>query len=108
MGKNFKELDSYPAQRVFLLCEKCGMKNPINGENAARVLQQWMKSELKAHGLSMKLRPVVSSCLGICPEKSVTAALLSNEGEASHFYVLNLKNSQEVFQEILDEVLKDS
>ena len=84
------------------------MKNSLNGENSARVLQQWMKGELKSHGLSQKLRPVVSSCLGVCPEKGVTAALLSNRGEASHFYVLDINNSKELFQEIMDEALKDS
>lgn len=107
MGQNFKELESSPAERIFLLCEKCGMKNMLNGENSARLLQQWMKAELKEKGLSKKLRPVLSSCLGVCPEKSVTAALLSNQGEASHFYVLNIKNSKEVFNEILEEGLRD-
>lgn len=106
MGQEIKQVSFCPSEKVLLLCEKCGSKKLIQGENAARVLQQWMKAELKEKGLKEKLRPVLSSCLGLCPEDRITAGLLNSQGEQARFFVLDLKKNKEGFEEILKVVLE--
>lgn len=65
---------SAPVQETLLLiCEKCGkrmMREP-DAENPAKALQHNLKSEAKAQKLKGILRPVLTSCLDICPEREV-------------------------------------
>lgn len=106
MRQEIKEVEYQVSERLLLLCEKCGSKKLIEGENAALVLQKWMKEEIREGGLKEKLRPVLSSCLGLCPEDRITAGLLSTHGNQPRFFVLDLKKSKEGFAEILKVILE--
>jgi len=78
----------------------------INDENASIIFKKWMKEKLKEKKLQHELRPVLSSCLGVCPENLVTGALIDNAEVSSKFFLLDLNKSKEGFVEILDNLLE--
>lgn len=104
--KSFEEIDSFPSQKILLLCEKCGKKSLVQNQNGAQFLKEKIKAEVKAKNVAQKLRPVLSSCLGVCPENKITAALMSTQGDASHFYLLDVDDPEVLFKEIIDQALK--
>lgn len=70
------ELKKTPApvrETLLLICEKCGKRlaGKSDDENPAKLLQQNLKSEVKARHLKGRVRPVLTSCLDICPEGEV-------------------------------------
>jgi hypothetical protein len=63
-----------PWKTVILLCGKCARKLDGGfGHNNKRSLRAAMHTELKARGLRRQVRLIETRCMGVCPNKAVTA-----------------------------------
>lgn len=68
------------------ICEKCGFKLADDeNENPARQLQKNLKSLISNDKRKREVRAMVSSCLNLCPEGKMAAALADLKGGQIQF-----------------------
>jgi predicted metal-binding protein len=83
-----------PVQRtLILICEKCGSKIATQdqlAENPAVTLRQTLKGEIKQRFPKKTMRAVLTGCLDICPEGSISVAVvaLAPGDQAPCFYTI--------------------
>jgi hypothetical protein len=65
---------------LLLVCLRCAHKQGAVTEDGRTVLRQALRARIAADGA--KLRVVETSCLGLCPEGAITAALGRDLGGA--------------------------
>ncbi len=105
MSKLLSSIKPEHSQRFFLVCEKCGTQSVHHDEiNPAKVIQKLLKEETRLHKTKEKLRPILSSCLGICPENKITALLVESE-KPLRFFMLNEKYTENEISKLHDELI---
>ncbi len=93
-----------PVETFILICEKCGKKLSANDgdESPSRDLQKALKSLAKNGpldgALKSKVRPVVTSCMNICPEGQIAMGVIEF-GKKEHFFTIDLPQNE---NEVLD------
>jgi predicted metal-binding protein len=95
---------------LILICEKCGQKLAKKsglesaGENVARQLHAALKAEIAASGERGSYRAVVASCMNLCPEGLVTAAIAriaAPEPSCCEFYAVEPANIEAACLDLL-------
>ena len=91
--KNIKQVPAPVSDALIMVCEKCGKKvagTDDPDQNPSRQFQKAMKEKVKAKFGKGKVRPVVSSCLDVCPKDEITVAIVRFDGntKASKFYTI--------------------
>jgi predicted metal-binding protein len=94
---------------MIFVCEKCGKKltksdNP--DENPSRIVQKTMKKMCVERFGKKVVRPMVSSCMDVCPEGRITVAIMpqgANPDEAK-FMTFALTEPEKMAKAILDRV----
>lgn len=88
-----RQVPSSVSDALIMICEKCGKK--VAGtddpeQNPSRQLQKMMKDMVKTRFGKGKIRPIVSSCMDVCPKDEVTVAIARFDGrsEGSKFYCI--------------------
>ena len=93
-------------EQLILICEKCGIKlAPPPAENPSRALQQKLKALCKTEISDPLVRPVISGCLGVCPEGEVTIAIAGQKRSLQYFTLTN-PGDPSVTSEILAQITR--
>lgn len=72
------------------------------GEEQGVALRDWLKARLKADGLKGPVLCAKSSCLGVCPRRGTTIAVLPGEGLERRVFVVDDDESREaVYAQVL-------
>src|SRR5262249_36543956 len=80
---------------LLLVCLRCARKQGAMTEDGRTVLRQALRARIAADGAP--LRVVETSCLGLCPEGAITAALGRDLGGIRPlFYTLRADDSAEL------------
>ena len=105
--KNYLKKAESPVKKGFLLvCEKCGKKLAGNSEeNPARTLQKALKEKVKAELPSDTIRPLVSSCMNVCPDGEITLAIVEDQAPHRFFTIPETKTTEE-FDQLWSELKK--
>lgn len=94
----------YPiSDTLILICERCGSKicdDPL--KNPSRELQKNLKAHFKEKGQSKQKRPLVSSCLALCPENEIAIAKISlKESLQNSYFSLAYENEAQATNDVL-------
>ena len=100
------EVKSPVQASLILICEKCAKKLQVQGtetevENLTRKMHKSLKSEIEITGKKGIVRALVSSCLDICPEGKIAAAVIP-VNSPSHFYVFDPAQSAKASETLLN------
>jgi predicted metal-binding protein len=91
---------------VILICEKCGRKAAGKSEdNPARELQQELKHSAKDALGKKEIRPVLTSCLDICPKGQIAIAVARLSGRSARpteFFEVDPQDIARAAEEIID------
>lgn len=97
------------SKAMIFVCEKCGKKltksdNP--DENPARIVQKTMKKMCVERFGKKVVRPMVSSCMDVCPEGRITVGILPQGAHpaAATFMTCALTEPEVMAQAILDRI----
>ena len=91
-----------PVDALILICEKCGSKLalPESNENPSRILQkafkELAKKEHQAQPGGARVRPVVTSCLSICPDGEIALGVIHLGKEDRFFTTVRPETPDEV------------
>ena len=83
MNEKQFEITDIPApisKAMLFICEKCGKKlttSELPEENPARIIQKSMKKACVERFGKKVVRPMVSSCMDVCPEGRITIGIMS-------------------------------
>ena len=91
---------------MILICEKCGKKLCADPDkNPSRLLQAELKEKIKSRYGKGVLRPIVTTCMDICPNEEVAIAI-SRTGEAPQFFTLRKEDLSDAAETLIDEAIQ--
>ncbi|MDZ7954854.1 (2Fe-2S) ferredoxin domain-containing protein [Nostoc sp. DedQUE09] len=80
---------------LVLVCSQCA--NEQLSSTAFEDLENWLKSRLKFEGLWGDFRVVSTSCLGVCPQMSITVVIVSHGSHGnSPCLIVNPRSDREL------------
>ena len=92
-----KQADAPVDQGFILICEKCGKK--LSGsddpdQNPSRSLHKKLKEKSKDTFGKKGVRPLIASCMNICPENEITLGVIHMRGK-NEFFTAAIPTSEE-------------
>lgn len=106
-SKRLEPAEAPVRQALVLVCEKCGKKMQDGDENPSKNLQSALKSHFKSNVGKREVRPLLSSCFDLCPNKKIAVALVPLGGP-TRFYEIEKGDQQSVIDEITSRLSLDS
>ena len=80
---------------LILVCEKCGRRlDPDAEKNPSRRLLGRVKKAAKQVFPKGSVRPVMTSCMDICPEARISVAIAPVKGAATRFFTVKGKDPE--------------
>ncbi len=84
------------SHKMMWICEKCGFKLvDEETENLARSLQKAVKRKISDDKRKREVRAMVTSCMNICPNKKIAAAIADLKSGSMTFVEFDYKGNQE-------------
>ncbi len=88
-----------------LICEKCGAKlNP--NKDLAQELKKELKNKIKSLPNLTGFRPMVSSCMDICPDNEMSISVMPLDGKTPEFFTVGAEDIPQVADQILNKLVK--
>jgi predicted metal-binding protein len=88
---------------LILVCEKCGRRlDPEAKKNPSRRLLGRLKKAAKEAFPKGSVRPVITSCMDICPEGRISVAIAPVNGSATRFFTVKGDNPESEAQRLVE------
>ena len=107
MKSTLKKVDSPVEKSLILVCEKCGKKLENKpDENPARIIQKALKEKVKSEFGKNEIRPVVSSCMNVCPDGQIAIGILGVDSKNAQFFTVENPKSSDDFDQLWSDLKK--
>lgn len=107
-GNTLKKLMPAPApvETLLLICEKCGKKQVLEGEeNPSIQIQKQLKARIKEALKPGMARAVTTSCLNICPVNAIAIGYLDSlpQNTSAKFFLLKEKDVDQAVNNLFQQ-----
>jgi Fe-S-cluster-containing hydrogenase component 2 len=95
-----------PVQTLLLICEKCGKKQALEGEeNPSIQIQRQLKSRIKETLKPGMARAITTSCMNICPVNAIAIGYLDSlqQNTSAQFFLLNEKDTNQAATDLFQQ-----
>ncbi len=95
-----------PVQTLLLICEKCGKKQVLEGEeNPSIQIQRQLKARIKETLKPGMARAITTSCMNICPVNAIAIGYFDSlqQNTSAHFFLLNEKDTDQAANDLFQQ-----